>query len=56
MKGILAAVGIVLVGVVSYKIIKKKKPEWIESTSGENGVGGFLSGAKEAFNEGYASA
>ena len=60
-KGILTTAGVVLAGFVGYKIIKKKKPEWIEKTKEsiaktKDNFGKLIEGAKASFQEGYASA
>lgn len=61
MDKLLIAVGIVLAGVVGYKIIKKKNPEWIDKTkkalsNSTKGVTKVIDGAKQSFREGFASA
>ena len=60
-KGLLAIAGVVLAGFVGYKIIKKKKPEWIEKTKEtaaniKDGTLKAIEGAQASFSEGYASA
>ena len=51
----------VLIGVVGYKVIKRKNPELIENTKNKiskitSAPTEFLKGAKDSFREGYASA
>ena len=60
-KGLLTAAGVAFVGFVGYKIIKKKKPKWIENarksiSDAQEGAAKLIEGAKESFREGYASA
>jgi len=60
-KGLLAAAGVVVVGCVGYKIIKKKNPQWLDKTNKAvrdtgKGLGSLFSEAGDAFREGYASA
>jgi len=60
-KGLLVAAGVVFVGLVGYKIIKKKKPDVLEkakkSASGiKKRTSEIVEGAKESFREGYAQA
>ncbi|MBF0571443.1 MAG: hypothetical protein HQL12_06175 [Candidatus Omnitrophica bacterium] len=58
-KGLLAAVAVVFVGVVGYKILEKKNPDFIKKVKGSiDGAGekmtSILTDAKESFYEGYA--
>ena len=60
-KTLVTGVGVVLAGLVGYKIIKKKNPKWVKKVKHalSNTTGGaskLLEGSKEAFQEGYASA
>jgi len=59
-KGLLAVVGVVFIGVVGYKILEKKNPALIKKVKGSiDGVGdkinAVISDAKESFYEGYAA-
>ncbi|MBF0330874.1 MAG: hypothetical protein HQL17_02975 [Candidatus Omnitrophica bacterium] len=58
-KGLLAAVGVVFVGVVAYKIIEKKNPamlKGIKKSIDDAGsqMSAVIDDAKESFYEGYA--
>jgi len=53
-KSLLAIAAVAVVGVVGYKIIKKKNPEFLNKI--KEGTNNFFEGASEAFKEGYASA
>ena len=60
-KGLLTIAGITLAGFVGYKIVRKKKPEWVESIkksilNSKEVTVKFFQGAKIAFQEGYAGA
>ena len=60
-KALIATTGMVLAGVVGYKIVKKKNPKLIENTKKTisditNAPVKFFKGARESFREGYASA
>jgi len=57
-KTLLAIAGVAVVGVVGYKIIKKRNPEFFKDCAAKikNSTNNFFEGASEAFNEGYASA
>ena len=61
MKGLLVVVGLVFVGVVGYKILKKQGPAIIRSVKGAmvrtgDKVTLAIDDAKESFYEGYAQA
>ena len=58
---VFTVIGVALAGFVGYKIVEKKKPEWIESSkkslsNATEGTSKFFKGAQESFREGYASA
>ena len=64
-KGILttlaAVTGVVFVGLVGYKVIKKKKPELFEKTKKsvsnvQKRTSEIIEGARKSFREGYARA
>ena len=57
-KCLLVVAGVAVVGVVGYKIIKKKNPEFFKDVAGniKKSTNDFFEGASEAFKEGYASA
>ncbi|MBF0254739.1 MAG: hypothetical protein HQL11_06430 [Candidatus Omnitrophica bacterium] len=60
-KGILIAVGVVLAGVVGYKVVEKRNPEAIKNAKkalakAGKGVTDIIDSAKGSFREGYASA
>ncbi len=57
-KSLLVIAGVAVVGVVGYKIIKKKNPEFFKNCASKikNCTNNIFEGASEAFKEGYASA
>jgi len=60
-KSLFTLVGMAVIGVVGYKVIKKNKPEWLDSAKNSiakttESVTDVLEGAKESFRDGYASA
>lgn len=57
-KSLLVIAGIAVVGVVGYKIIKKKNPEFFKDCASKikKSTGDLFEGASESFKEGYASA
>ena len=57
-KTLLAIAGIAVIGVVGYKIIKKKNPEFFKNCASKikDSTNNVFEGASEAFKEGYASA
>ena len=57
-KSLLILAGVAVAGVVGYKIIKKKNPEFFKNCSSKikESTNNFFEGATEAFKEGYASA
>ena len=60
-KGILIVAGTVFVGLVGYKILKKKKPSVIEKCKKsvlniQKKTSEMFEGTKEAFQQGYANA
>ena len=57
-KTLLAIAGIAVVGVVGYKIIKKKNPDFFKNCTAKvkESTNNLFEGASEAFKEGYASA
>lgn len=59
--GVGATVAVVFVGLVTYKVLKKKRPKAIEKvrksvTDAKAKTAKVAKGAKEAFREGYESA
>ena len=57
-KSLLVIAGIAVAGVVGYKIIKKKNPEFFKNCASKikESTNNIFEGATEAFREGYASA
>ena len=60
-KGILITAGVVFVGAVGYKIIKKKRPDLIKKAKKsvsdvKERTLEIIDGAKESFRKGYADA
>ena len=57
-KSILAIAALAVIGVVGYKIIKKKNPEFFKNCGDKikESTNNVFDGASEAFKEGYASA
>ena len=57
-KSLLVIAGVAVVGVVGYKIIKKKNPDFFKNCASKirTSTDNFFEGASEAFKEGYASA
>jgi len=57
-KSLLVLAGVVLAGVVGYKIIRKKNPRLFEDCAAniKKGTDNFFEGASESFKEGYAAA
>ena len=57
-KSLLIIAGIAVAGVVGYKIIKKKNPEFFKNCSNKvkESTDNLFEGASEAFKEGYDSA
>jgi len=56
-KSLLVIASVAVVGVVGYKIIKKKNPEFFKNCSSKvkDCTNNMFEGATEAFKEGYAS-
>jgi len=57
-KALLVIAGVAVAGVVGYKIIKKKNPEFFKNCAEniKNSTNNLFEGASEAFKEGYDSA
>ncbi len=54
-KGLLALAGVVFVGLVGYKILKKKSPDLARKASGiREKASEIAEGVRESFQEGYA--
>ena len=57
-KSLLIIAGVAVAGVVGYKIIKKKNPEFFKDCGDKikKSTNNIFEGASEAFQEGYSSA
>lgn len=60
-KGLALTAGVVFVGLIGYKIIKKKKPDMLKkakcsASNIKNRTKEVIEGAKASFREGYAKA
>ena len=60
-KGLVAVAGVVFIGFVGYKVIRKMRPEMMRKTGKTlSGItqksADFIEGAKHSFREGYARA
>jgi len=57
-KTLLVIASVAVVGVVGYKIIKKRNPDFFRNCGDKikESTGNVFEGASEAFKEGYASA
>ena len=57
-KSLLVIAGVAVAGVVGYKIIKKKNPEFFKNCASKirTSTNNLFEGASESFKEGYASA
>jgi len=60
-KSLLAVAGVAVVGVVGYKIVRKKNPKLLTGikdsvTNAKKNTGDFFEGAAASFKAGYSSA